>query len=302
MWALRRATAGIVTVLLAASFSFFLLRAVPGNAVRAVLLESGAGRSAIAAREAALGLNQPLLSQYANYMSGLLHADLGVSLLTGQPVAEVISAQASFTLQLAFAALLIGLPLGLILGLLGGISARSVFTPFRVLVALLLALPTYWLGILALYLLTFVIPIRESLVSAPILLPAAVLGLSVAGSIGRVTQGQVESTAGENFVVQARAKGLPEGDIAVKYILRPGLVPIAASAVLQFGFLAGGVVMTEILFSRPGLGRTMLDAVLRQDFPVVQGIVVWTAAILVAANFLMEAAYSWIDPRVRLVE
>ncbi len=302
MWVFRRATAGIVTLFLAASFSFFLLRVVPGNAVRAVLLESGASPDAIAAREAALGLNQPILIQYKDYLFGLVHGDLGVSLLTGQPVAEIISAQAPATLQLALSALLVGLPLGLVLGLLGGLSNRHSFAPFRGLVALLLAMPTYWLGVLFLYLFTFVIPIRAQLLFAPILLPAVVLGLCVAGSIGRVTQGQAEATVGESFVMQARAKGLPERQIAYRHVLRPGLIPIAASAMLQFGFLAGGVVITEILFSRPGLGRTMMDAVLRQDFPVVQGIVIWTAAILVIANFLMEAIYPWIDPRVRLVE
>ncbi|MBE2183650.1 MAG: ABC transporter permease [Anaerolineae bacterium] len=302
MRAVQRAITGIITVLLAASVSFFLLRVMPGNAVRTILLESGAGESAIAGREAALGLNQPVLHQYAIYMAGLFRGDSGVSLLTGLPVSEIIAQQAFATIQLAFAAMLIGLPAGLILGLLGGLPDHRNFLPFRVIIALLLAMPTYWLGIVALYTLTYIVPLREQLVFMPILLPALVLGLSVAGSIGRVTQGQVAMVAAEPFIMHARARGLPERLIARRHILRPGLVPVAASAVLQIGFLAGGVVMTEILFSRPGLGRTLMDAVLRQDYPVVQGIVVWVAVILVIANFLIEMLYPWIDPRVRLAE
>jgi ABC-type dipeptide/oligopeptide/nickel transport system permease component len=164
---------------------------------------------------------------------------------------------------------------------------------------ILLSTPAFWLGTLIVFIATFVIPLNAFLPHGSLVLPAVALGLSITGTIGRVVEERVRETRHAGFVWQARAKGLTELHVAHRHILRVGLLPVITLVALQFGFLAGGVVITEMIFARAGLGRTLLDATLRQDYPVVQGIVAWSALIIVGVMFIAELISMWADPRVR---
>jgi ABC-type dipeptide/oligopeptide/nickel transport system permease component len=282
----------LATLWLAVTLAFFALRVLPGDAVRTQLQESGASAETIAQRRAALGLDQPLLAQYGRYLAGLLRGDLGVSLLDGQPVTQIIGQQLAPTAVLAVLALLVAAALGVMLGTLAAINR---FSPARLLLDLSLSVPLYWTGTLAIYL--FAVRL-DWLPATGLVLPVAVLGFHAAGAVGQVVRRSVADTLALDFVRTARAKGLSDTRVIVHHVLRAGLVPVVTVIALQAGFLLGGVVITESLFVRPGIGRVLLNATLRQDYPVVQGIVVLGALVYTLLNAAADLFSRFIDPRL----
>lgn len=291
------------TLWLAVSLMFVLLRILPGDAITAQLISSGASQGIISTQRAALGLDQPAAIQYATYLSRLLRGDLGESYLTGQPVGEIISFYVGNTLMLALCALLLSIALGLSLGILI-VSSRSQIT--RMLASttmnLALSLPIYWTGILAIAVFSIglnVLPASGATDVRNLILPAGVLGFHTAGAIALMTRTQVENVTHADFVRTARGKGLRENTIWRRHILRVGLLPIVSVIALQAGFLLGGTVITEMLFLRPGLGTLLIDSVTRRDYPVVQGITLISASTFILVNGCSEWVNHMLDPRVR---
>ena len=287
---------GLLTIWLAASAAFVLMRAVPGDAIRATLQQSGAPSAVIEQRRTALGLDLPLAVQYSAMLGDVLRGQMGVSLVSGQPVNALIGLAAPATLALAGAAMAVAVPCSLLLGVVAGTDGRW-SRPARAGIALLMAAPAYWLGFLVLSLAT------ATLGSAAqgIALPALALGLSVSGSLGRVIEGSIRTQAHSGYIPAARARGLTERMLLWRHMLRAALPPILSAGGLQVAFLAGGVVITEMMFSRPGLGRLLTDAALRGDYPVVQGVIVWSATAVTLTQFVADAATAAADPRVRHV-
>ncbi len=164
-----------------------------------------------------------------------------------------------------------------------------------------LSAPIYWTGTLAIWLFAVVLdwlPSSGAAGATGLILPSLVLGFHTAGSIGRVIAANVQATMHADFVLTARMKGLPENDIVWRHILRVSLLPAVNVIALQASFLLSGVVITETLFIRPGIGRVLLDAVIRQDYPVVQGIVLWIGLVYLLVNAAADALYRQLDPRV----
>lgn len=279
---------------LAASLAFFGLRVLPGDALQTQLQESGASAEIIRERRAALGLDDPLLVQYGRFLMGLLRGDLGVSLLDGRPVTEIVAEQFAPTAALALSALVIAALGGIMLGTLAALKLPgSRFA--RLALDLALSMPIYWTGTLAIFI--FAVQLNW-LPSSGIVLPAAVLGLHTAGAVGQVARANVGETLALDFVRTARAKGLHESRVILRHVLRASLLPTITVIALQAGFLLGGVVITESLFVRPGIGRVLLNATLRQDYPVVQGIVILAAAAYTVLNAAADSLYRLLDPRV----
>ncbi len=294
MTLLRQIITALATLWFAATLAFFALRVLPGDAIEAQLRESGAGADVIAERQAALGLDDPPLVQYGRYLTGLLRGDLGVSLLDGRPVTEIVAQQFAPTLALALSALAVAAVAGIALGVIAALDLPLAIAA-RLLLDLALSMPLYWTGTLAIYFLS----VQLNWFSATgLLLPAAVLGFHTAGAIGQVVRVGVQETLALDFVRTARAKGLPEGRVLIRHVLRAGLLPAVTVIALQAGFLLGGVVITESLFIRPGIGRVLLNATLRQDYPVVQGIVVLSAVVYILLNTAADFSYRLLDPRV----
>ncbi|MFN8452978.1 MAG: ABC transporter permease, partial [Anaerolineae bacterium] len=262
---LRRMIATVAVLWLAASLAFFALRVLPGDALQAQLQESGASAEVIAERRAALGLDDPLIVQYGRFLGGLLRGDLGVSLLDGRPVTEVIAEQFVPTASLALASLMIAAVAGVALGTVAALDWRGASLA-RLLLDLSLSMPIYWTGTLAIYI--FAVRL-DWLSGSGFVLPTAVLGFHAAGAVGQVVRSAVSETLAFDFVRTARAKGLRERSVIVRHVLRASLLPGVTVIALQAGFLLGGVVITESLFVRPGIGRVLLNATLRQDYPVV---------------------------------
>lgn len=294
---IKQVFAGLGVLWLAATLVFFALRLLPGDAISAQITEGGLSAAQIAERRAALGLDQPVLMQYGRWLAGLLSGDLGVSLLDSRPVTEIVAQQLAPTLALAVSALLTAIMLGIGLGIAAGLGMSIA----RLALTLALSAPIYWTGTLAIWLFAVVLdwlPTSGGSGTSSLVLPSLVLGLHTAGSIGRVIAVNVNATLNADFILTARMKGLTERLIMWRHVLRVSLLPAVNVVALQAGFLLSGVVITETLFLRPGVGRVLLDAVLRQDYPVVQGIALWIALVYLGVNTAADLIARQLDPRV----
>lgn len=300
---IRLLVSTLLIVWLAATLAFFMLRVIPGDAIQTQLVESGASAATIAERRAAAGLDQPLFTQYWRFLGGLLRGDLGVSLLDGRQVSAIIGEQLEHTVTLAGSALLIALALGVALGCTAGLDLGwGISTVSQTLISLGLSVPIYWTGTIAIFIFTARLgwlPSGGAGRLSNLIMPALVLGFHTAGTIGQVVQAGVREVRQAEFVRTARAKGLPKRTIVLRHILRASLLPLITVVAVQAGFLLSGVVITEALFSRPGLGSVLLDATLRQNFAVVQGVVVWSALVYALLNGLADVLYHVVDPRLK---
>jgi peptide/nickel transport system permease protein len=292
---LARLAEALGIVWLAVTLAFFALQVVPGDAVIESLSASGVSPQVIASRQTALGLNDPPLVQYLRYLGGLAVGSLGVSLLDGRPVTEIVGQQAGATIALALAAATVMLGAGIPLGMLAATRGPKAWAG-RVLLALMMSIPVLWLGTLAIA--AFGPPVASAGPLGELILPALVLGLSGAGALGIVAEQSLGDTMRQPFVTTARSKGLPEHDVRVRHVLRAAAGPILIAFTLQLGFLLGGAVLTEALFNRPGLGRLLAQAALRQDYPVVLGIVAWSAVAYAALLLIADVLARRLDPRI----
>jgi peptide/nickel transport system permease protein len=300
---LRQLISMLLVIWVAATLAFFALRILPGDAIEAQLLESGASASTIAERRAAAGLDAPISTQYFQFLHGLVRGDLGISLLDGRSVSQIILEQLSPTLTLALGALAVAASFGVTLGCLSGLDIGwGISAVSRLIIGLALSVPIYWTGTLAIFLFTVQLGLLPSAGAgrlSHLIMPAAVLGFSIAGAIGQVVQIGIRDNLEADFVRTARAKGLHERTVVLRHVLRASLLPTITVMAAQAGFLLSGVVITEMLFNRPGIGRVLLDATLRQNYPVVQGVVVWSAFAYALVNGLADVLYRVIDPRVQ---
>ena len=300
---IRHLLSTLTVIWLAATLAFFALRVLPGDALEIQLIESGASAATIAERRAVAGLDQPLFTQYASYLGGLLQGNLGISLLDGRPVTQIILEQLAPTLELALTAAAVALSVGLLLGCAAAVPiGRGLSAIVRVVVGLALSVPIYWSGTVAVFIFTAqfdLLPSGGAGRLSQLVLPTVVLGFHSGGAVAQVVQATIAENLKAEFVRTARAKGLSERAIMVRHVLRASLLPAVTIVSVQLGFLLGGVVITEMLFSRPGLGRLLLDAILRQNYPVVQGIVLWSAIAYALVNGCADVLYRLIDPRVQ---
>jgi len=301
---LRRLVAAILTLWLAVTLAFLALRIIPGDAIAARLAQAGATPAQIAARRAALGLDQPLMIQYGQMLGALLRGDLGRSLVTDRPVDVIIGEQFGATVVLAAGALVVAIMVGIGLGVLSAVSSSPLLRHAAgLIVALLLSAPVYWSGTLAIYLFSVglrILPATGSGDWTHLILPSLALGLSIAGSIARVTAANLREVRSADFIRTARSKGLTERQVVVRHMLRASLGPILTVIALQTGFLLGGTVITETLFVRQGIGQVLLSAIEDKDYPVVQGIVVLSAITYSLVNTAADLLVAAFDPRVRL--
>lgn len=288
-----------VTLWFVYTLLFFALRVLPGDAISAAMLDSGASADMIAVRRAALHLDAPLLQQYIVAGAAVLRGDLGVSLIDGHSVIDTIWAAAGHTFALAGAALLCSLVIGIPLGALADhVGWRGRIA--RLLIGLGLSLPVYWTGTALIVLFSVWLgwlPSSGSGRLEHLVLPALALGWGGAASLAQGIAGDLMQYRTAPFIVAARARGIPEWRLFWRHRFPLALPVLIAVVGVQAGYVLGGVVITEAVFSRPGMGRLLLDAVLRQDYPVVQGIVLYNAVIIVVLHRLCRVAARQVDPR-----
>jgi peptide/nickel transport system permease protein len=306
-FALQRLASAIPVLLGVSVLVFAMLHLAPGDPVRILLRISGEQSSISPEQYEAVrrqyGFDQPLPVQYVTYLSRAVQGDLGQSLVRSRPVAELIANELPFTIQLALAALLFAIALGITLGVLAAVNRGGWLDTLSMLGATFgVAMPNFWFGLLAILL--FAVWLGWFPASGVggiefLVLPAVTLGIASAAAIARLTRSSLVESLSEDYVRTARAKGLNEWWVTFAHALRNSLIPVVTLMGLQFGSLLAGAVVTETIFARRGIGSLTLQAVTSKDFPLAQGLVLLIAAAYVLVNIMVDVAYAWLDPRIR---
>jgi len=298
----RRLALLVPTVLGVLTLVFFLVHLIPGDPVELMLGET-ASRADLAQLRADLGLDRPLGEQYARFLGGLARGDLGRSFFYRKPVAAVIAGALPATALLAAAAMAVALLIALPAGILAAVR-RDRFADRATMLASLVgvSMPNFWLGPLLIILFSFRLgwlPVSGREGAASLVLPAATLGFALAAILSRMTRSSMLDVLGEDYLRTARAKGVRERVVVVRHALRNALLPVVTIVGLQFGVLLSGAVVTENVFAWPGVGTVLIQAITARDYPLVQGCVLVISLVYVGVNFLTDALYAVIDPRVR---
>jgi len=294
--------------------TFLFIRLIPGDAIAARLGTSTAlTPDQLASLRAYFGLDQPLPLQYWNWLTSLLRGDAGYSIRTGRPVFLEIAQRLPATLELALAATAIALAVGLPLGLLSALRPRSRLDVAARIGGLVgLSLPNFWLGTLIIVLFSlylrwlpntggYVDLLQDPLGNLRLLLfPAITLGLALAAATMRMTRSAMLDVLGADYVRTATAKGLAPRVVLRRHVLKNGLIVVITLLGIQVGQLLGGAVVVEEIFSVPGVGRLLLNAIVQRDYALVQGAVLVIAILFVALNIVVDLFYGYLDPRIRL--
>jgi peptide/nickel transport system permease protein len=302
----------LIPVLLGVSMlSFLLLYLIPGDVVDILMGQESGDPARLAEMRRLFGIDRSLPARYAEWLSEALRGDLGRSFVTRRPVLSEILTAFPVTLQLTAASLLVALAAGLPLGILAAVRrGRASSIGISVLVLLALSIPSFWLGILlilvtSLYLhwfppqglvLLWVQPV-EAL--KQLLLPSLALGLALGAMVMRMTRSCILEVLDQDYVRTARAKGIAEALVIGHHALRNALIPVVTLVGLQFGYLLGGAIVIEEIFSLPGMGRLVLRSIAQRDFPLVQGVLLLAGTGVVLLNLCVDMLYLAIDPRLR---
>lgn len=294
----------LIPVLLGVTFIVFTLMYItPGDPARLSLGES-APESAVQELREEMGLNKPFLARYGNYIKDLvLHQDIGKSYVTKRPVMQELAASFPATLKLAGLSMLFAILLGIPIGIISAVKQYSWFDSITMIIALIgISMPVFWLGLLLIILFAVNLKWLPSSGFSSIkymILPAVSLGAQSVAVITRMTRSSMLEVIRQDYIRTARAKGQREKIVVLKHALGNALIPIITVTGLQFGGLLGGAVLTETIFSIPGIGRLMVDSIKMRDFPVVQGGVLFIAIMFSIVNLLVDLLYAYVDPRIK---
>ncbi len=307
---LKRLAVMLPTLLLVAIFVFSLQRLLPGDPVLALAGEDR-DPATLEALRLQLGLDKPIPVQFAYWLNAILHGDFGISYKTNQPVLELILQKLPVTIELASFALIIALSIGIPAGIISAYrKGTTVDYAANVLALSGLSIPNFWFGILLILLFAvklkwlpasgYVSPWEDlSRNLQTMIMPAFVLGNALAASIMRHTRSAMLAVLSQDYVRTARAKGLYEPRVVLRHAFRNALIPIVTVTTLLFGELMAGAVLTEQIFTIPGFGKLVVDAVFNRDYAVVQGVVLCTAIGFMVMNLLADVAYGLLNPRIR---
>ncbi len=286
---------------------FFLMRVLPGDPA-AAMLGTNATPQAVADLKTQMGLDKPIPRQFADYVVGLAHLDLGRSLALRTPVTTLLAQAVGPTLLLTICGTVVSVIVGVPLGVLAALKRRT-WIDYAASVGALsgISVPVFVWALLLLLAFTLDWPILPSAgagdnpvdVARSLVLPAIATGFFQVGLIARVTRSTLLSVLADDYVRTARAKGLAPASVIAGHALRNALIPVITVIGLNFGTLLGGAVVVETVFTRPGLGRLILDAINARDYPVIQGVMIISVVLVVLLNLLTDLLYSVADPRVR---
>lgn len=301
---LIRRTLATIPVLLGVLFLvFMMLHLVPGDPVKIMLSQFQTNPQQIARLRSQLHLNKPLPEQFGIYLWDAVHGNLGYSIADQRPVSTDIAQNLPSTLELAVAGMLIAAFVGVTLGILAAVKQNSWADIGSMFFAMLgVSMPSFWLGlllILAFSLRVHWFPATGGEGFRSIVLPALTLGLGASAIIARLTRSSMLEVLHQDYVRTARAKGVREIAVIVRHTFRNALIPVITIFGLQFGQVLAGTVVIETVFSRPGIGSLIVNAIMNKDYPLVQGIVLVIALSYVIVNLLVDLTYIVLDPRIR---
>ena len=299
----------LIPVIIGVTFIvFFIMNLAPGDPA-AIILGDQATAEALAMKREELGLNDPLLVRYFNYMKNLLRGDMGTSYKNNIPVWNQVIDRLPNTAILAVAGIFIALLFGIPIGILSAKKQYSLLDNISMVAALIgVSMPNFWSGLLLVMLFSLtlgwlpsqgmgsggVIPVLRS-----IILPSLTLGINSMAMVARMTRSSMLEVIRQDYISTAQAKGLNDHVITTQHMLRNALIPIITAVGLQFGHLLGGAMLAETVFSRPGLGRLMVDSIKSRDIPMVLGCVVFMATMFSIVNLIVDIVYAFVDPRIK---
>jgi peptide/nickel transport system permease protein len=280
-----------------------MLFLVPGDPVKMMLAEFVTNPDQIAQMRAQLHLDEPIVQQYGRFVWGALRGDLGTSIRSRRPVTQEILENLPSTAQLAVASMAVAVVLGVALGLVAAVFRSSWLDLSAMLVALLgVSMPSFWLGLLLIFAFSLHLgwfPATGGGSLRHLVLPMLTLGMIASAIVARLTRSSMLEVLGQDYIRTARAKGLAWWGVVIRHGLKNAFIPVITIFGLQFGNLLAGTVIVETVFSRPGLGRVIVGAILAKDFPLVQGTILFVATGYVLINLLVDVAYAFFDPRIR---
>jgi peptide/nickel transport system permease protein len=301
-YTIQRILGTLPTILGIATLVFLAVRVLSGDPASVLAAQAGGSSALLSQLRRQYGLDKPLSMQYLAYLSGIVHLDFGRSIFTGQSVAAIVAQQAPATLALATAAIVLAVAVGLVLGVLAATHQGTWIDRACMGIAVLgVSVPIALSGLLLILVFSLVLrwlPATGQGTPLHLVLPATAMGLASSGSIARVARTQLLEVLDKDYIRVARAKGLSEIQILTRHALRTTLPTLLNLVGLQFGFMLGGAVITESVFARQGLGRTLVDAILYYDYPVIQGTVLVSAAIYTGINLIVDLAHCYADPTV----
>jgi ABC-type dipeptide/oligopeptide/nickel transport system permease component len=281
---------------------FLMLQLIPGSPVTALLGQSATNPAAVARLTRELGLDRPLPVQFWLWMDGVLHGNLGYSYQEQQPVSALIGQNLPSTLELAGSGLLISVVGGIVLGAVAAVRRDTATDSVSMGIAMtLVALPSFWLGLILILLFAVVLPVFPVVGGSSLrglVLPAVTLGLGLLGITGRFVRSSLLEAMHSSHVVAARAKGLSRRTVFLKHVARNAVLPVLTVIGLQVGALVSGTVLVEVVFSRPGIGRLLVQSILSKDYATVQATVLIIAAFYAVTNLVVDLLYPLLDPRI----
>ncbi len=288
---------------------FTYIHFIPGDPA-AVMLGSEASQQAIEALNEQLGLNNPIIFQYFDWLGQVFKGNFGMSIFSNVPVTELITQRLPVTLTLAVIAFLISLVVGIPLGMISALKNNTKTDYFVMIIALVgLSVPEFWAGLLLVLIFSVNLgwlPFTGFAIDMQILenieyfiIPSVALGLIQAAIVSRMTRSSVLDILDQDFVRTAIAKGLKDHVVVFKHVMKASLLPIITVLGINFGILLGGTVVIEIVCNLPGIGSLTVSSIMNRDYPVIQGILLYIALIYLIVNFVVDLVYAWIDPRIQ---
>jgi len=300
---ISRLSSALLAIIGVICMVFMLIHLVPGDPVEVMLGESAQPADRVALR-ASLGLDLPLHEQLLNYFQGLAHLDMGNSLHSQRPITAILAERLPATVELAAYALIFATLLAVPLGILAALKKDSMADFGAMGFSMVgVSIPNFWMGPMLILLFSLwlgLTPVSGRSGAASVILPTITLGTALAAILARMVRSSLLEVLNEDFVRTARAKGMPESTVIWHHAMRNAWLPIITLLGLQLGALLGGAVITETVFSWPGIGSLLVESIQKRDYPVVQGCVLLISLAYVAVNTLTDMVYAAIDPRIRL--
>lgn len=286
-----------------ATIAFALMYLLPGDPASAMLAKSGASAEQIAELREDMGLDSPFHVQYLRYLGNVLQGDLGRSIVSQEPVLNLLLSRLPTTLELVFAALIVAVPVGTLFGVVAAVRKdRWIDRALVAFSSIGVSVPAFWLGLMLILVFSVYLgwlPAFGASGIAHLVLPAGVLAFNAIGTVMRTARTSMLDVLRQDYIRTAWAKGLTKPAILYRHALRNALVPVVTIIGLQFGWLVSGSFIVEAVFSRQGIGLLFINSILERDFPVVQGAVLLAAVMYVVLNLVIDLLYVIVDPRIR---
>jgi len=291
-----------------ATLVFALMYMLPGDPASTIIAQSGGKAEAVDKLRQQLGLDDPLPVQYVRFLTNAVRGDFGDSIFLKEPVIKIIKTNLPPTLELALGGVVVALSIGITAGIIAALYHNTWIDRLCMMLAIAgVSMPNFWLALLMMYAISalsmhfgvLILPVTGQGTLKHLILPSIVLGFAISGALARLVRSSMLEVMRQEYITTARSKGLAHRVVIMRHALRNALIPVVTMLGLQFGFLLGGTVIIETVFSRRGLGRTIVDAIIWKDLPIVQGAVLVTAATYMLVNLIVDISYAFIDPRIR---